>query len=349
MICPISRRCCARESRPLLPTQRRKSSTPRIGSCRAAADRAHFAKWSSASCESAAIGTPSSRTSRVGNLKHRRLRGRVIAVAIRALNFVTRNLPLPIVRAWGNAVGHLGWHVLGRYRARALNNIAIAFPEWTDRQRRATVRKMFHALGASMFELGWLANLDTETLRRTTEIHGAEHIHEALAAGKGMLIFTGHCGNWEWLGATVSLLGHPLTILQRDRDEPDFNRIIVQLHERFGMRTIGRGSTAGALEMFRALRDGGLLAFLIDQNIRAESVKVPFFGKPALTPIGPAKLAVRAEAPVMICFIERSGGKQIVHFQPPMSTSRADDPVEITARLTAAIEEQVRRAPEQWV
>ena len=285
----------------------------------------------------------------MGNLRHRALRGRVIAIALDALNFITRHLPLSVLRACGKAIGDLGWLVLKRYRVRAMNNIAIAFPEWSVQQRRATVRRMFHDLGASTFELGWLANLNADTLKETTEIHGAEHIEEALAAGRGMLIFTGHCGNWEWLAATVSLLGHPLTILQRDRDEPDFNRIILQLHERFGMRTIGRGSTAGALEMFRALRDGGLLAFLIDQNIRAESVKVPFFGKPALTPIGPAKLAVRAEAPVMICFIERSGGKQIVHFEKAIATTRDADPVEITARLTAAIEAHIRRVPEQWV
>ena len=98
--------------------------------------------------------------------------------------------------------------------------------------------------------------------------------------------------------------------------------------------------------MFRSLRHGGLLAFLIDHNIRTESVKVPFFGRPALTPIGPARLAVRAVAPVMLCFIERRDGKQIVHFQKPFVSS---DPVEITARLTAAIEAQIRRAPEQWV
>ena len=285
----------------------------------------------------------------MGNLRHRALRGRVIAIALDALNFITRHLPLSVLRACGKAIGDLGWLVLKRYRVRAMNNIAIAFPEWSVQQRRATVRRMFHDLGASTFELGWLANLKAETLKETTEVHGAEHIEEALAAGRGMLIFTGHCGNWEWLAATVSLLGHPLTILQRDRDEPDFNRIILQLHERFGMRTIGRGSTAGALEMFRALRDGGLLAFLIDQNIRAESVKVPFFGKPALTPIGPAKLAVRAEAPVMICFIERRGGKQIVHFEKATATTRETDPVEITARLTAAIEAHIRRVPEQWV
>lgn len=285
----------------------------------------------------------------MGNLKRRALRGRIIAIALRALLSITRHLPLSLLRVWGMVLGDLGFLVLRRYRTRALNNIAIAFPEWSEQQRRATVRRMFHDLGASTLELGWMANLDRRTLEKTTEIHGAEHIDEALAAGRGMLIFTGHCGNWEWLAATVALLGHPLTILQRDRDEPDLNRLIAELHERFGMRTIGRGSTAGALEMFRTLRSGGLLAFLIDQNIRAEGVKVPFFAKPALTPIGPARLAVRAEAPVMICFIERRNRKQIVHFQRAITTTRDSDPVEITAQLTAAIEQQIRRLPEQWV
>ena len=195
-------------------------------------------------------------------------------------------------------------------------------------------------------ELVWLPNLDRKKLERTTEIHDVHYLDEALASGRGTLIFTGHCGNWEWLAATVALLGYPLTVLQRERDEPDLNRFIERLRSRFGTRAIGRRSSTSALEMFRTLRNGGLLAFLIDQNIRAESVKVPFFGMPALTPIGPAKLAVRAEAPVMICFVERRGGKHIVQFQEPIVAS---DPVEITARLTAAIEQQIRRAPEQWV
>ena len=285
----------------------------------------------------------------MGNLKRRALRGRVLGFGLSALSLIARPLPLPVVRAYGLFLGHLGWHVLRRYRRRALANIAVAFPDWPKRKQRDTIRRMFHHLGQSLMEFVWLPNLDAKTLQRTTEIHDAHYIDEALAGGRGALIFTAHCGDWEWLAATVSLLGHRLTVLQRERDEPDLNRFIERLRARFGMQPIDRGSTAGALQMFRALRNGGLLAFLIDQNIRAESVKVPFFGKPALTPIGPAKLAVRAEAPVMICFIERRNGKQIVHFQAPVPTSRADDPVEITARLTAAIEEQVRRAPEQWV
>ena len=282
----------------------------------------------------------------MGNLKRRARRGRVIGLGLNALSFIARPLPLSFVRAIGVVLGHVAWHVLTRYRRRALDNIAVAFPEWSLRKRRDTIRRMFHHLGASLMELVWLPSLDRKILERTTEIHDEHFIDQALASGRGALIFTAHCGSWEWLAATVALLGHPLTVLQRERDEPDLNRFIMRIRSHFGMRTIGRRSSTSALEMFRTLRSGGLLAFLIDQNIRAESVKVPFFGKPALTPIGPAKLAVRAEAPVMICFIERRGGRQIVHFQEPFIGT---DPVEITARLTRAIEAQIRRAPEQWV
>jgi Kdo2-lipid IVA lauroyltransferase/acyltransferase len=268
---------------------------------------------------------------------------------LNSLSLVARNLPLPVARSIGAFLGFLGWHLLRRYRGRALANIAVAFPDWPPQRHRETIRQMFDNLGKSLVELAWLPALDREVLDRTTEIHDAHNIDRALAAGRGALIFTAHYGNWEWLAATVALLGYPLTVLQRERDEPDLNVFVTRIRSRFGMRTIGRKSSSSALEMFRTLRSGSLLAFLIDQNIRAESVKVPFFGKPALTPIGPARLAVRAEAPVMICFLERRGEKLVVHFQEPIAVTRNSDPVEITARLTAAIEEQIRRAPEQWV
>ena len=282
----------------------------------------------------------------MGNLKRRARRGRVLGLALKSVSIVARRLPLRAARSIGGFLGELGWLVLRRHRNRALANIAIAFPGWSGVERRATIRRMFHGVGQSLLELCWLPNLDREMLARTTEVHDAHYIDEALAGGRGTLIFTAHLGNWEWLAATVSLLGHPLTVLQRERDEPDLNRFIMEMRAQFGMRTIGRKSESSALEMFRALRRGELLAFLIDQTIRTESVKVPFFGKPALTPIGPARLAVRAGAPVMICFIERRNGKQIVRFHKPFTSS---DAYEITARLTAAIEEQVRRAPDQWV
>jgi len=102
--------------------------------------------------------------------------------------------------------------------------------------------------------------------------------------------------------------------------------------------------------MIAAVRRGGILAFVIDQNLRTESVKVPFFGRPAPTPIGPAKLAVRTEALAVPAFIARlDDGRHHVRFLEPIECKRGDDPVALTARITQDIEDQIRRAPEQWV
>src|SRR5262249_7464554 len=153
----------------------------------------------------------------------------------------------------------------------------------------------------------------------------------------GMIAITGHCGNWEWAAHAIAAIA-PLTTMQRQRNEPDINRLITKLRGESNVAVIDRGAASAGREMIRALRDGRLLAFLLDQNIRAESVKVPFFGRPALTPIGPAKLAVRAAVPVVCIFDERLvDGKHVIRIHPPMTDT---DPVALTARITALIEEE---------
>ena len=197
----------------------------------------------------------------------------------------------------------------------------------------------------TLTEVLWLPNLDAETCARTTTFEGLEN----LRPGEGMIGITGHCGNWEWIAHAIALRT-PVTVLHRGRDEPKMNLFITDLRAKVGINTIDRGSTAAGREMIRAIRHGSILAFLIDQNIRAESVKVPFFGRPALTPIGPAKLAIRAGVPVVCIFDERlPDGKHVIRIHPPIVTSKGDDPVALTARITAEIEEEIRRRPQQWV
>jgi Kdo2-lipid IVA lauroyltransferase/acyltransferase len=282
---------------------------------------------------------------RRGNIpEHRARRGRILHRTLRIFSAVVRRLPLGAARAIGAFLGHLGWHVLRHHRGRALANIAAAFPDWSPRRRRRTIRAMFHHLGITLTEVLWLPNLDAETCARTTTFEGLEN----LRPGEGMIAITGHCGNWEWFAHAVALRA-PLVVLHRGRDEPKMNLFITDLRANAGITTIDRGSTGAAREMIRALRDGKLLAFLIDQNIRAESVKVPFFGRPALTPIGPARLAVRMGVPITRIFGERRNGKLHIRILEPIIVGNDDDPVALTARLTADIEAQIRRVPEQWV
>lgn len=276
-------------------------------------------------------------------------RGRIVYRLLVVLSAIVQRLPLGVARACGVALGHIAWHVVRRERRLAMNNLAQAFPDWTKRQRSATARAMFHHLGRIVFEMLWLPRFDAATRERTTEVVGLEPFRELMRRGKGAIAITAHHGNWEWAAVCVASLGVDVTALQRERNEADINRFVTALRTRHGIRTIDRGSVSAAREMIQSLRRGGLLAFLIDQNIRAESAKVPFFGRPALTPLGPAKLAIRTETPIVCIFTELRGSKYVLTFHEPIEVARDDDPIALTATITAAIEAQIRRAPEQWV
>lgn len=279
----------------------------------------------------------------------RAFRTRFLLALFRRIAAVGQRLSLRQARRFGRLLGGVAWYVARRDRSKALANLALAFPDWGEKKRRQTIRAMFAHLGMSLFEIVWLPNLHQQ-LEATTIVEGHEPLLELLREGRSIVAYTGHCGNWEWVAYVVALLGFPLTALQRERDEGEINEFIRALRSTAGINTIDRGSASSGREMIQALRKPGLLAFLIDQNIRTESVTIPFFGMPAPTPIGPAKLNVRAEAVAVSIFIERrEDGMQLVRFMDPIETKRTDDPIALTATITAQIEAQIRRRPEQWV
>jgi KDO2-lipid IV(A) lauroyltransferase len=277
-------------------------------------------------------------------------RARALARGLTVVSAIGRRIPLAVGQKLGRALGSFAYAVVGREREKALRNLAIAFPDWDAAKRRATVKAMFRHFGMSLFELVWFPNMDVAERDRRTIIEGAEPLLKLIDEGRGVVVFTAHCGNWEWMSYSVGLWGRPTAVLQRERDAPEMNRFITELRARSGVRTIDRGSGGAGRELIQALRRGGILAFLIDQNLRTDSVKVPFFGKPALTPIGPAKLAIRTESIAVDILVERlPDGRHRLKIGKPIECRRDDDPVALTTHMTRIIEEQIRRVPEQWV
>jgi KDO2-lipid IV(A) lauroyltransferase len=270
--------------------------------------------------------------------------------ALVIVSAIGRRIPLRIGQFLGRRLGSLAWFVARRERRKALAHIAIAFPDWSAAQRDQAIRAMFQHLGTCVFELAWLPNMTPELRQKTSRVEGFERVLEVIDSGRGVIIFTAHCGNWEWLSYVTGTFGRPVSVLQRERDQPEMNQYITALRAKAGVRTIDRGSASSAKEMINAIRRGGILAFVVDQNIRTESVKVPFFGRPALTPIGPARLAVRTEAVVVTAYASRlPDGTHRLQFLEPVQCRKDDDPVELTARVTREIEEHIRKVPEQWV
>lgn len=273
----------------------------------------------------------------------------MLYLALRFAAWLAGAVSLDRARAFGRALGALAWLVVRTERKRALEHIALAFPDWTARERRTTIKRMFRHLGETLMEVLWLPRLDEASRARLTQWEGLERLKPYLDAGRGVVIFTAHCGNWEWLANAFGALGAPTSVLQRERNDPRLNRFITEVRAKGGVITIDRGSEASARQMLAAIKRGAL-AFVIDQNIRTDSVKVPFFGHPAPTPIGPARLAVRAEAVCVTILIERrADGTHLARVSEPIETKRSDDPVALVALATRQIEEQIRRHPEQWV
>jgi KDO2-lipid IV(A) lauroyltransferase len=282
----------------------------------------------------------------VASPRTRAFRGKIVYFAVSALAFLARRLPLSVVRGIGVTLASIGAPFFRRDLRRARRQLADAYPDWSERKIRRSVRAMCRHFGIMFMEFLWQRNVDATMLARTTTYEGIEHVTGRTG---GMVILSGHCGNWEWAAHAIAMIA-PLTVMHRQRNEPDINRLITKLRGESNIGVIDRGATSAGREMIRALRDGRLLTFLIDQNIRAESVKVPFFGRPALTPIGPARLAIRTGVPVVCIFDQRTrDGKHVIRIHPPLVTSKDDDPIALTARITAIIEEEIRRRPEQWV
>ncbi|MHB0969492.1 MAG: lysophospholipid acyltransferase family protein [Thermoanaerobaculia bacterium] len=286
-------------------------------------------------------------------MRHRgplqRLKNWLIFRALCTLSGAGRRMSLPRARSIGRRFGSAAWYVVPKEREKALCHLAMAFPELDDAARESIARRMFAHLGTSLCEIAWLPNLSTANLHDLTLYEGLENFQAAVDAKKGVILFTGHCGNWEWMSSAIGLLGFDMRALARELYDPRLNDFVVASRAQHGVKTIGRGSTSSAREMLSTLRAGGILGALIDQNIKAEGTEVPFFGRPAFTPCGPATIAIRTGAAAIAGFIERRGDMQVLHFEPPLFTAKSDDPAELTAKMTAAIEAQIRRVPEQWV
>jgi len=205
-------------------------------------------------------------------------------------------------------------------------------------------------MGRSLVEL---LKIDEVRARLDSYIvcEGWEVVEEVLRGGTGAIACTGHIGNWELLAAYFGIKGVPLTVIGRRLNSPWVDRAVVELRNKNSVVTITRNSPSAPKEILRALRSRRILAMLIDQDTRGPSVFVPFFGRPAATPSGPAMLALRSRVPVLVTFIaRRPGGGHIIKVENLGRPGQGEEDVQrLTGRISLHIEDHVRSHPTEWV
>lgn len=291
-------------------------------------------------------------THRKKRAKEHPVRYKVELGAYRGAKFLVSLLPETLQLALGRWGGKLGYLLDARHRRVALQNLRLAFPDWSDAERKRVARESFGNIGTAAVELATSAKLDRQSYLERLDFEGWENFELAEKAGNGVLLMTAHFGNWEALAQAPVLRGKPVYFVARPLDNPYLEREIRRIRERFGNHTIMKRGAARRL--IRTLRSGGVTGLLIDQRVHPnEGRAYDFFGHPAYTTPLMARLSLRTGAPVVPVFgIPLDGWKRcrIVYRSPIFPETNGEDAVDsLTRQYLRSIEDAIREWPELWL
>lgn len=258
-------------------------------------------------------------------------------------------LPYGALLALGSGLGRLTYRLVPSRRHVARVNLGLCFPEWSETERERVVKESFSATAVSIFEaaLAWWGSDDR--LRRLHRIEGLENLTAAQERGKGVLLIGGHYTTLEISGRLLSFHCDRVQPIYKRAHNPLFNAVMVKsrlrhcddLHINTDMRAI-----------VRALKGGGVVWYAPDQDFgRERSVFAPFMGVPTATLTATSGLARLSGATVLPFYSQRLPGEEgfVIRIGEPMEPFPSGDEVDDATRVNAAIESQVRRAPEQYL
>jgi KDO2-lipid IV(A) lauroyltransferase len=263
-------------------------------------------------------------------------------------------LPRPVARFVGASAAAMAYFLRPPFRRAALFNLRLAFPQWTDEQRSRAVRRMIRQVGWMAGEFSQFPKYTRANIERVVVLDGASNFEAARERGKGVLFLTGHMSAWELAPFAQALYGNPLHFLVRPIANSRVDTLINGYRCLSGNQPIEKNRSARAI--LRVLHDGGTVGVLSDHNTSLEEgVFVDFFGIPASTTSGLARLALRTDAAVVPGFLSWDDElrKYRLRFEPAVKLSRTSDEEadvrENTQRFTRVIEDYIRAHPDQWL
>ncbi|MBI2682116.1 MAG: lysophospholipid acyltransferase family protein [Acidobacteriales bacterium] len=263
---------------------------------------------------------------------------------------------LPRRLAWAlcMSLAMLVYALHGKLRRVGMRNLAIAFPEMSEKDRKKILRTVYLGLGRQMAEFCRFPRYTKENVREIAVYEGFECLEEARKRGKGLLFLTGHFGGWEVGSFAHSLYGNPIKIVVRDLDNPLVDGMVKQYRTMHGNQTIdNREFLRGLLS---SMREGETVGILMDTNMTPpQGVFADFFGVPAATAAGMARVALKTDAAVIPAYTvwDPAIHKYKICFEPALHLIRTGDTdadvLANTALFNKALEKIVRKYPDQWL
>jgi len=261
-----------------------------------------------------------------------------------------RSLPEAWAFATGSGLARLGWWPFGIRRRVVEANLRTAFPDRTDAWVRAIAAASYTHLGREIVALVRAAGRDPAAVRANTEFTNEVLLRDVVAQGNGAVVLTAHLGNWELGAAALARPGVTVDIVVQRQRNPLFDRALIAWRRSLGVNVIDRGRATR--EGVRSLRANHVLVLAPDQNAGRSGMFLPFFGKAASTARGPAILAARAAAPILMTTAPRTpeGRLRVCLALLADRLPRSDAAVaDVMTRYLSALEDAVREWPAQYL
>ena len=276
------------------------------------------------------------------------LAGRVRYVLIKGGIALINALPYPLAVSLGRFIGLLGWLADPFHRRAAEIQLRHCLG---DRYRPSIVPRVFMHHGDILVDTIKYAYMDDEEIKERIIIEGKENLDKALSSKKGIMMITGHLGNWEVMAHLPRLLGIQFCVMADVRNDPGIEAVVDDLRSRSGATILP--PKGKALMLIRELKKGNIIGVIVDQRgKRSDMLFCDFFGLPAPTNPAPAFIAIKGDAVILPVSSMKENGRYCMAFHSPREASSFGSGKTAIASLSAFmqtwLESMVKKSPEQW-
>jgi len=284
----------------------------------------------------------------------KRIRNWIIYRFITSLILFFNLLPRKSAVFLGKILGRWGFFLFRDARKTALENLNSVFGKTKSKKEIKQIAvKVFENIGKNSADVAGLGKLTPSRIDEIVQAEGVDYLDSAYKRRKGVIILTGHIGNFEFLAAYLSLKGYKLSVIGRELYDPRLNKLLIKNRESVGLENIS--SSEDVKKMIRVLKKGRALGVLVDQDsTRVKGIFVNFLGIPARTPVGPAFLHLKLGSPIVpLAILRNKNEKYKIIVKPALELEPTGDKdkdiKDLTQRYTRILEEIIRDHPCQWV
>ena len=268
-------------------------------------------------------------------------------------SYLFRLLRLRLSRKFSTVLAFIFFYVIPIRKKTTIDNLTKAFPEYSPQMIKKISFNSYKSFAVVLIEILSLPCISKKKIKELVKFEEVENVKNKYNEGKGVILLAAHFGNWEYSGIAGGLVfGHPFSIIVKPQRNNLVSEWLNKMRTKWGNEVIPLGISIR--QVYKALKDGKIVAMAADQRGSAEGIRVNFFGRKASVYPGPAMLSLKTGAPLFCGIsIRQPDYSYVTKFVEVdlnnLPESEEDKVIEISQRLTDYLENIIREHPEQWL